>query len=108
MLSLLTLLFSPGPAPLPPEPPALVLLDGHDHGDHGGHGHQDRDHGNRHEDRRDDRGWREDERRDRRDEDDYWRHHRDWRKHDFHQEGRPAPPWMNTWWRPGERHYCAV
>ena len=114
MLNLLTLLLTPSPGLVPPEPPALILLDGHGHGDHDrqGHGRHDRDHdGDRHEDRRGDRdrGWDGDERRDRRDEDDYWKHHRNWERHHYFQgDRRPAPPWMNTWWRPGEQHYCAV
>ena len=127
MLSLLTLLLAPSPAMPPLDPPALVLWDGH--GDHGrqGRGHGDRKHDRqedrrenrrdardeRHDERRDerqdDRRWRGDERRDRREENDYWKHHREWKKHDYREGGRHiAPPWMNGWWRPGERHYCAV
>jgi hypothetical protein len=116
MLSLLTLLLAPSPVMLPPDPGALIRMDDQDD-DHGrGHGRKDREDG---------RGWRGDEHRDRREEDDYWKHHREWKKHDFHEghgdEGddhdwdfdhprhaHPTPPWMNTWWRPGENHYCAV
>lgn len=127
MLSLLTLLLAPSPALPPPEPPALITMDGHgDHGDHDrqGRGHGDRKHDRqderkerRHDERRDDRQddheddrrWRGDERRDRREENEYWKHHREWKKHDYRDgDRRVAPPWMNSWWRPGERHYCAM
>lgn len=106
MLSLLTLLLAPSPALLPPEPPALIRLGDQDDDDQG-HGHG---HGRGHKDR-DDKAWKDDERRDRREEDDYWKHERKWHKHDYRDgdgDRRPAPPWMNTWWRPGESRYCAV
>ena len=113
MLHLLTLLLVPTPGLMPPNPPALIWRDGHDHG----HGDHDGDH-----DRGHDRGWGGDERRDRKAEDDYWKHQRKWEKHEFHHDhdgdrdwdfdhprhAHPTPPWMNTWWRPGEQHYCAV
>jgi hypothetical protein len=125
MLSLLTLLLAPSPTLLPPDPPALVRGDGQEgRGEHEGRGHQDRgDHeGDRgHEDHGDRREWRGDERRDRREEDDYWKHQRTWQKHDFHEgheddrgwdfdhprHAHPTPPWMNTWWRPREKHHPA-
>ena len=119
MLSLLTLLLAPAPALLPPQPPALIRLDGRDGDDE----HKDR---GRHEGWRKDRGHGDDqgEDRDRRREDKYWRHHDKWEKHDFHEghdhdgdrdwdfdhprHAHPAPPWMNTWWGANDRHYCAV
>ncbi|HET8901716.1 MAG TPA: hypothetical protein VFM84_07250 [Holophagaceae bacterium] len=106
MLSLLTLLLAPSPALLPPEPPALIRLGDQDDDDQGhGHGHG---HGRGHKDR-DDKAWKGDERRDRKAEDDYWKHERKWHKHDYREgDRRPAPPWMNTWWQPGESRYCAV
>jgi len=110
MLHLLTLLLTPTlSASLPPEPPALLLLE--DHGDHHGRRDRDDDRDDRHGRGRkgQERRWREDARRDRREENNYWKHERKWRKHEYHQgDRRPAPPWMNTWWRPGERRYCAV
>ena len=110
MLSLLTLLLAPAPALLPPDPPALIRLDGDDRDDHDHQGHgRKHGHGDRDEDRDDDHQWRGDERRDRKEEDKYWKHERKWEKHNYRDgDRRPAPPWMNTWWRPGESRYCAV
>ena len=108
MLSLLTLLLAPSPGMLPLDPPALIdRQDDHGRGDR----HGDHDRGDHHDNGRHNgqRAWKDDERRDRREEDDYWKHERKWHKHDYREgDRRPAPPWMNTWWRPGESRYCAV
>ena len=127
MLPLLTLLLAPAVPATLPEPPALIRFDGDDH--HQDHGRKEgwrrderrdrkedrrEDRREDREDRREDRRERHEERREARREDrwerDYWRRHREWRKHDYfiHRDRHPSPPWMGGWWRPGERHYCAV
>ena len=101
LASLLTLGLLAAPAALPPAPPATFF-------DHDGDKHRDK------EERKE---WK---RRDK-EEDEYWKHERKWEKHRFHDRDddrdwdfdhprhrHPTPPWMASWWRPDERHYCAV
>lgn len=95
------------PVAMPPAPAAFALV-GHED-----HGRQDR---GRHEG--EDRDWKH---RDK-EEEKYWKHERKWEKHRYHEDRdddrdwdfdhprhrHPAPPWMASWWRPGENHYCAL
>ncbi len=106
--TLLTLSLLASPATLPPQPPASALVDDDDR------------HGGKHRDKEERKEWKHRDREER-DEDEYWKHERKWEKHRFHdheddrdwdfdhpRHRHPTPPWMNSWWRPDERHYCAV
>ena len=105
MLSLLSLLLAPSPVLLPPDPPALVRLDGRDDDDgQGRRGHGDK--AWKHERKEQEKEWRRWSKHHRDEEE---RDDRDW-DFDHPRHAHRPPPWMTPWWgaRPGPRYVAVV